>query len=89
MDPSEIDRLREIHRLRVSPYLAPGGIWLRLCSQEKLLSERALVEPTQCDLDATVDAMRTRRELAQGETVWLYFYDGDSGDCIGTCISKP
>jgi len=44
--------------------------------------------PTDCALQAEADAMKTRAALEQGETVWLYFYDGDTGACIGTCIHQ-
>jgi len=78
----------EIHRPTVTPCLAPGGIWMRLCTRTKLLKEGSLTMPTDCALQAEADAMKTRAALEQGETVWLYFYDGDTGACIGTCIHQ-
>jgi hypothetical protein len=39
-------------------------------------------------IQAIADATKAVAALEHGETCWLYFYDGDTGECIGTCIGK-
>jgi hypothetical protein len=49
-----------------------------------------MVTPTEAQLEAHVHAMKVLAALEkQDEQVWLYFYDGDSGECLGTCIHLP
>ena len=61
---------------------------MRLCTQTRLIKECALTDPTEAGLQAIADGIRTIAELEKGEQVWLYFYDGDTGNCIGTCFSQ-
>jgi len=80
-----------IHLEKVTPFLAPGGIWLRICAPDELLVERALDSLASAAQYAEEDAQRAidyfeRRDI-HGE-VRAYFYDGDSGKCICTLVTE-
>jgi len=79
---------KEVHRERVTPCLCPGGLWTRLCTRDKILKEGA-VSRNITEQRVFTDAVIATAALEDGETVWLYFYDGDTGECLGTCIHVP
>jgi hypothetical protein len=75
-----------VHRETVAPGLAPGGIWVRVCTRTELLSEYAMTERTIPHRSALLDAELTLQALKSGKEIWIYFYDGDDGTCMGTII---
>jgi hypothetical protein len=72
-----------VHLERIAPGQAPGRIYVRLCTLDALLSEHALSEGNT-EKYAAADAILSNEQLDRGQKFWLYFYDGDSGECIGT-----
>jgi hypothetical protein len=79
-------RTDPIHASRIAANKAPGGLWVRVCTRSQLLTEYALTDPAVAGSAADVDGDLA---IAAGEMVWVYFYDGDSGVCVGTAISGP
>ena len=77
----------EIHLPTVEPGKAPGGLWIRLCTRKKLLAERALEKVSEAHQLADSHGDIAIEALKNGEGIWLYFYDGDSGECLGTLLS--
>jgi hypothetical protein len=82
-----------IHVERVAPGLAPGALWVRLCSiaadpaGDLLILEGPLRSPR--GIEAVAEAHGTAalaHAEATGEEVRLYVYDGDSGECLTTAI---
>jgi hypothetical protein len=78
--------LDQIHQERVEPGKVPGGIWVRVCTRNRLLTEYGLTNPETADASGEADAELI---LANDERpVWTYFYDGDSGECLRTIIAR-
>lgn len=75
-----------VHLERIAPGRAPGGVWIRVCTLERLLSEYAATDPETIAASAALDGSLA---LEQNETVWVYFYDGDTGECMRTLITPP
>lgn len=75
----------ELHRKRIGPSAAPGGLWVRVCTLDRLLTEYAAVDPQTVGCSAAADAAIVN---AQDEKVWTYFYDGDTGECLRTLITE-
>ncbi|MEN3329066.1 MAG: hypothetical protein V7638_3873 [Acidobacteriota bacterium] len=78
-----------IHLERIAPNKQPGGLWFRQCTLRRLLSEHGASIPSFVSAIAEMQGDEARAALADGETVWLYIYDGDTGDCVKTLITKP
>jgi hypothetical protein len=74
-----------VHRPMVARGLAPGGIWIRVCALDRLLFEHAVYESDPIEV-TELDVMMIDDQTNQFEEVRMYFYDGDSGLCIGTAI---
>jgi hypothetical protein len=78
----------EIHLRTVPPPgINPHGIWIRLCTKERLITAHALDSLPIAGLAGTEDGALTAAELDRGHDCWLYIYDGDNGKCIGTLIA--
>jgi hypothetical protein len=80
--------IRGVFLPNVGPGLAPGGLWLRLCTEDRIVFERAILETDPAAAFAAADAELTSEQVRPGERAWLYFYDGDSGECMGTLIMR-
>jgi hypothetical protein len=84
-----------IHLETIEAGLAPGGVYIRICSEHDLITEVALTGEASANLDEAIAAVaesnahKTIPYLERGETVWTFFYDGDSGACMGTSITEP
>lgn len=75
-----------VHLERIAPGRAPGGVWIRVCTIDRLVTEYAATDPATVGISAEHDG-----ELAVGtgaDRVWVYFYDGDSGECLRTLITN-
>lgn len=79
----------EVHQEKIAPGRAPGGVWVRICSQCELIREYSLESIQAAGRYAHADAEAIGPYVARGETIRTYFYDGDSGACIGTIVSGP
>lgn len=84
------------HLERVAAGLAPGVLWVRLCSvaadpaHDRLIIEGALGGQTR-GVEAVAEAhgdLALAHVEATGEEVRCYIYDGDSGECVGTIITE-
>jgi hypothetical protein len=73
-----------VHLERIVPGRAPGGVWIRVCTIDRVLTEYALTDARQVTSAAALDGDLA---LAAGDPVWVYFYDGDSGVCMRTIIA--
>lgn len=78
--------MAEIHLERIAPGKCPGGIWIRICTRHQLVKEYGVTDPDVAGISALADADLV---VQQNEKVWTYFYDGDSGECVGTFIAGP
>jgi hypothetical protein len=45
-----------------------------------------MTERTIPHRSALLDAELTLQALKSGKEIWIYFYDGDDGTCMGTII---
>lgn len=72
-----------IHLATVPAGLAPGRLWVRVCTADELLTEHGL---EWGDLEGELDGRLARDHADRGERVWCYVYDGDSGECVATLI---
>lgn len=79
---------RTIHLESVGLNKAPKGLWIRLCTDDRLLTEYALEDAATAGKSGTEDGRLAGAAIAAGETVYLYFYDGRSGVCYKTIITK-
>jgi hypothetical protein len=78
----------DLHRPTIEPGKAPGGVYVRICSLDQLLTEYPLVPPVVAgavESAADVDAGLILDH--EGERIWTYFYDGDTGACMRTIIT--
>jgi len=81
---------RELHRESIEPNRAPDNIIVRACTQNALLFEVILnVDEDEPSVSDERCADVTAKAVERGQTVWTYFYDGDTGECTGTLIAKP
>lgn len=78
-------KLETIHLPTVIPNLAPGALWVRLCTRHRLITEHAL--DAMPDKVGEIDAGLANREATRGGIVWLYIYDGDTGECVCTLVT--
>ena len=74
--------------LRILARTCPGGVVMHLVSDKgELLHETFLRTTVEAELWAAAD-----RELSWrggSKRLYLYGYDGDSGECLGTMIVEP
>jgi hypothetical protein len=82
-------RDQNVHQEQVPAHRAPDGIWVRVCTAKQLLTEYALTEHSDVGLAAAADAELVQSVLDREQTLWTYFYDGDSGRCLKTLITVP
>jgi len=77
-----------IHRPVIEAGKAPGGIWMRVCAFDRLLFEHPIFEGDRVTeiAVAVADAVLANGQTDPDEDVRMYFYDGDTGECIGTAI---
>lgn len=79
-----------VHLPRVEPGLNPGGLWVRLCTDDgELLTEHAISDDDALESVADADGDLAGRVASRGVVVRNFFYDGDSGRCIATAIVSP
>jgi hypothetical protein len=73
--------------LRIEPASCPGGVVVHVVDDEgELLTEHVLRSPAEADAAALIDTQEARRRAGR---LWLYLYDGDNGDCVGTLVVEP
>ena len=61
---------------------------MRLRSDRELMMEDALERPFDpAIISARVDAELLKHSLADDDTLWLDFYDGNSGRCLVTVLT--
>ena len=68
-----------VHLATVPAGLAPGRLWVRLCTFGELLTEHGL---EWGDLDGELDGRLAGDHADQGERVFCYIYDGDSAMAV-------
>jgi len=83
-----VNKADTVHLERVRPGIAPGGVWVRICTRDALLDEYAIPSIESAGQQAASDAARALPYLKLGETIRNYFYDGDSGECLCTLITE-
>lgn len=83
---SELHR-PDLHLVTIAPGKAPGGVWVRICTDDRLLSEYAITNLQQ--LEAQIDCDAAIVVEAGHVRVWTRFYDGDTGACMRTIIKDP
>jgi hypothetical protein len=76
----------DIHLERVAPGLAPRGIFVRICAGDRLLAAHSLLAGDDALAAALRDAEIVNASAA--EEVRSYFYDGDTGECLCTIITR-
>lgn len=87
MTPDEFDRTYRT----APPNLAPSGIYLRAVVDDgELLFEDSLTEPGGAEVAAIhhADQLRARVDERR-QTVYLFLYDGDTGECLQTILFAP
>lgn len=85
MDRATYER---IYRRQIEPASCPGGVVIRICAADKCLVERKLAPDQDVLADFDEDSALAIAALKNNEDVFLYFYDGDSGECMGTVITQ-
>ena len=82
--------MNEIHLERIPPDSMPNGVVIRICSSDELIVEEKLnaghVVTNLTERIAAQHFDQVQPYLKRGETVRTYFYDGDTGECMGTII---
>ena len=78
-----------VHLATVPAGLNPGGLWLRLCSDDAVLVERALSAADSLERLAEEHGTLAGELADHGHTAWAYVYDGDGGECWATMIVTP
>lgn len=79
----------EIHKQTISANTAPSCVVVRVCTLNECLIDEVLSTKQGAEDRGYAHAERANEALARGEVVWCYFYDGDSGECMNTIITKP
>jgi hypothetical protein len=70
--------------VRIDPGECPGGIVLHVVNRDgELIRERMLRSPDEAERAAMKDTESAREQSGR---LFLYLYDGDSGDCITTLV---
>ncbi len=75
-----------IHLEKIEPNKNPGGVWARLCASDRVIHEAALNDVSGGAAAGAGFADLARQGAGHDETVWLYMYDGDTGECLNTII---
>jgi hypothetical protein len=79
-----------VHLLRVPARLNPGGLWVRQCSEYRLISEHPLgFDELTPEQSGDVDGLRAGELARDGLVAFTYIYDGDSGECLATLVTRP
>lgn len=78
-----------IHLRRIEPGTAPGNLYVRVCTLSgSLLTQYALDDVAQAENTGTSDLTMTDTwlDVHPDDVVYLYIYDGDTGDCVKTIV---
>jgi hypothetical protein len=74
----------------IAPRRAPGGLWARVTAGRRILDEHALEDPGSVEAQAVLDATLSSTAIDAGaDEVRVFFYDGDTGECVGTLVVVP
>lgn len=77
----------EVYRPTVDPGINPGGLWVRICAGDELVTEH----PLGCASDeaGAQDALLALDAAKRHGEARTFLYDGDSGVCFGTLVTRP
>lgn len=78
-----------VHVSTVPAGINPAGLWVRVCTWDLLLDEHAIGRAGVVEHGDIQGAIMKARRQVEGEKVWTYVYDGDTGECIATLIDEP
>jgi hypothetical protein len=79
-----------VHLLRVPARLNPGGLWVRQCSEYRLIAEHPLgFGELTSEQSGEIDRARADELAEIGLVAFTYIYDGDSGECLATLVTRP
>jgi hypothetical protein len=80
--------MTSVHQPRIAPESAPGALYVRIATESgKLLDEHALSHEN-ARVSGVANNDQTEAWLAEHpeDRVFVYVYDGDSGECVQTII---
>lgn len=81
--------MSDVYLPTIEPGRNPGGLWMRTCAGNELIAEHGLAMTDAIPELAEDDAAVASEAAATHGEARTYVYDGDSGACIITLITRP